>query len=296
MSTALERVGIVGAGNVGSAVTMQLATCSIAKHVELTSRDHPDAIAALLDAASAFPDAVANHFEVVDELSGAYSVVVVAAGLQPDPGVSNTELLSINTEIVLQSAKTLDLGAQPILVVVGTPVDLVTERVQAELPTIRVIGFGGELDTARLRFVLKTRGIDTRSAWVIGEHGPRAIPVYDSEVEYQDVRKSVGSFLSTIKGVAPEARNLASGVQIVRLLRALGGRTEVQSISRVHPEYGVSLTWPWTVGKEGAESPAEVHLGPSARASLHELLELRQRARSWPRLHSGRPTAAGGVP
>jgi L-lactate dehydrogenase len=72
-----------------------------------------------------------------------------------------------------------------VIVLATNPVDILT-HLAAEasgLPWGRVIGSGTTLDTSRLRFLLGDHfGVDTRSvhAYVIGEHGDTAVPVWSA--------------------------------------------------------------------------------------------------------------------
>src|SRR5688500_10666243 len=115
----LQRVGLVGCGNVGSALVMELAAGAVADKTIVASRDISHAEAAILDAGSVFPKA-ATAMKATNALEGIFDVVVITAGLQPHGNISQSELLEENLKIVVQSLKAVETSK---IVIIGTPVD-----------------------------------------------------------------------------------------------------------------------------------------------------------------------------
>lgn len=275
----LSRIGVCGLGNVGSAFVMELARHGAPITVELASREPGAVSAAVLDAASAFPDS-AVRFVPVDELRGVHDAVFVCAGLQPGRDRSGERLLAENVRIAHHEIAAVETTPDLALVLIATPIDRLVDAMAARLPDLephQLIGFGGELDKARLRHQLRVHGVNVPAAEVVGEHGPRAIPVYQGEARYDEVSAAVRGTLSKVKGGSAPARNLASGVQLVRLLRALAGEPDVQTVSLLHEGHGMSLTWPHRFN--GGWPAGRVDLGglaPRAAAAFEELLARRR--------------------
>jgi hypothetical protein len=245
--------------------------------VEVVARKAESARAAVLDVASAFPEQ-AEAFQVVDRLSGRFDVVVITAGIQPAVTMRRSQMLRINLEIAVDSVEDVEVSDSTIFVIVGSPVDELTEeflKLQKGLGPHQVLGFGGELDRCRLIYSLLSRQITPEdTTTVVGEHGPRAIPVYDGETDFDAVAYDVQSVLPQMQSATGKARNLASGVHLARLLQALSGMKTVHCISVVGEE-GPSLTWPCLIDKGGVVSKLRPRLGPRAEEALAVLMRRR---------------------
>ncbi|MBA3844983.1 MAG: hypothetical protein H0X39_20610 [Actinobacteria bacterium] len=273
----LGRVGVHGAGNVGSALLMEMAANGIGRHVEVASRRPGTVEAALLDVASAYPARAAN-FEKVEQLKGVYDVIVLTSGIQPSRETAKQEMLKINLDIAMGVADSFIPAKNSAVVIVGSPVDELSQEflhARHDLLPRQVVGFGGELDRARLRTELLRRGIPDNECTVVGEHGSRTVPVYDSEEDYENVARGVRSSLDRIKSATGQARNLASGVQICHLLSALDNKSDVQCVSQYDERHGIFLTWPYRVGPGAALERVPVSLGPAADKELGALVEAR---------------------
>lgn len=176
------KIGIVGAGTVGSAAAYALALAGTAGQIVLTDIDPKRARAQAEDISHAVPFASATDVSCgdYDALKGA-AVVILSAGVSQKPGETRLELLSRNATVFRTVvAQVLRVPPDAILLVASNPVDIMTQITTrlSGLPPERVIGSGTILDTARFRTLLGQHlGISSHSvhAYVLGEHG-------DSEV------------------------------------------------------------------------------------------------------------------
>lgn len=176
------KVGIVGAGFVGSTAAYALVTSGGASEVVLVDANEKLAMAQAQDIAHAVPFArpVIVRHGPYDALEGA-GIVVLSAGVGQKPGETRLDLLERNARVfadVIPAA--LKAAPDAILLVATNPVDVMTHAALriSGLPVGRVIGTGTILDTARFRALLAARlGVTPKSvhAHVVGEHG-------DSEV------------------------------------------------------------------------------------------------------------------
>ena len=176
------KVGVVGAGMVGSAAANALVLRGAAGEVVLIDQNHKRAIAEAEDILHATPFAHITHVYAGDyaDLAGA-GAVIIAAGVSQRPGETRLELLDRNAA-VFQEVVPQILAAAPaaVLVIATNPVDVMTQVATriSRLPPERVIGSGTILDTARFRALLGAHfEVSPKSvhAYVLGEHG-------DSEV------------------------------------------------------------------------------------------------------------------
>jgi L-lactate dehydrogenase len=176
------KVGIVGAGMVGSSAAFAMVLRGAASDVVLVDRNAKLALAQAQDILHATPFAYPAHVSAGNyaDLNGA-GVVVLSAGVAQQPGETRLQLLERNAKVFGQIIPEV-LAAAPdaILLVASNPVDIMTDiatRISG-LPPGRVIGSGTILDSARFRALLGEHlGISPKSvhASVLGEHG-------DSEV------------------------------------------------------------------------------------------------------------------
>jgi len=64
-----------------------------------------------------------------------------------------------------------------------------------------------------MKYALLTERINvTEEQYIIGEHGPRAIPVYKNEEEYEKISLMTTTFIKRIMAATDKPRNMATGV------------------------------------------------------------------------------------
>ncbi len=270
----IDKLGIVGSGNVGSALLMQIAA-GLDNHVgevTITARDDLRASAAVMDAGSAFPEQ-SQRFKAASSLEGHFDVVIVTAGGLPG---SSTTLLDVNEEIARASLK---FCTAKTLIVIGTPVDRLTERLVDLVGTTceTLIGFGGQLDQARMQFAMLQLGITGYDqVYAIGEHGPRTIPTYIGEERWAEVAAYSTTTLKSIMAAASPPRNLATGVQLSRLLKCLAGEPGTLCFSTADPNFDdLSITWPYEI-KNTKPKRLDLDLGPMANEAVDNLIKTRR--------------------
>ncbi len=179
------KVGIVGAGLVGSTAAYAMVMRGIGRQIVLVDRNTRRAQAEADDILHAVP--FAHPLQVAagdyEDLTGS-RVVILAAGVSQRPGETRLHLLGRNAAVFREVVpKTLIHAPDAILIVATNPVDVMTHlaaRYAGEhgVPPGRVLGSGTTLDTARFRTLLgRYLGVDAQHihGYVVGEHG-------DSEV------------------------------------------------------------------------------------------------------------------
>lgn len=179
------RIGIVGAGFVGSAAAYAMVMRGVGSEIVLVDRNTALADAQARDILHATPFA-----HPMPVRAGEYAdlnragIVVLAAGANQKPGESRLDLLCRNAEIFSGIIpEVLKATPDAVFLVATNPVDVMTQICATiasthGVPPCRVIGSGTILDTARFRALLAQHlGVSPKSvhAHVLGEHG-------DSEV------------------------------------------------------------------------------------------------------------------
>ncbi len=184
------KVGIVGAGLVGSTAAYALIMKGVGREIVLVDRDVARAHAEADDLTHAVPFSHPLRVSAggYDALAGA-SVVVVAAGVSQQPGESRMELLGRNRAVFSQVIPSiLENSPGAVLVIATNPVDVMTHvadhiaREHGALPG-SVFGTGTTLDTARFRTLLAgLTGVDSQHvhSYVLGEHGDTEVLAWSS--------------------------------------------------------------------------------------------------------------------
>ncbi len=193
----MNKVTVVGVGNLGSCIAYEIASRGIADKIVLVDVYHELAEGNAADIAHAM--AFRNNTEVV---AGGYKdaegskVVVVTAGKPRTPDMkSRMELLETNRKIVASVAANLkQLGGAPVIVTLSNPVDVMNYVMwkTTGFDRKRVLGSAGMLDSARFRTVLSSKydvPVLDVEAYVIGEHGDNQVPVF-SQVKIKKRRKT----------------------------------------------------------------------------------------------------------
>ncbi|MBR9766615.1 MAG: L-lactate dehydrogenase, partial [Rhodobacteraceae bacterium] len=152
------KVGIVGAGMVGSSAGFALVMRGVASEVVLVDHNPALALAQAEDIAHAMPFAQPTQVSSGDyeALAGA-DVIILAAGVPQKPGESRLSLLGRNAEVFADVlSRTGKVAPDAILLIASNPVDIMTEVALklSGLPEGRVFGSGTILDTARFRYLL----------------------------------------------------------------------------------------------------------------------------------------------
>jgi malate dehydrogenase len=182
---ARRKITIAGAGNVGAAIAHGL-----------TLAEPGDVV--LLDVVEGLPQGKAlDLIEATPILGGNVTltgtnafeetadsdIVIVTAGLTRKPGMSRSDLLSKNAEIVSRVVEAIAPGSpDAILILVTNPLDTMAYLAMriSGFPRERVLGMAGILDTARYRtFVAMELGVSVEdvTALVLGGHGDTMVPL-----------------------------------------------------------------------------------------------------------------------
>ncbi len=290
-----EKITIVGAGNVGGSAAQRLAEKN---GYEIVLLDIVEGLpqGKALDLAQAGAvcgyDAPIRGTNRYDETADS-SVVVITSGIARKPGMSRSELLATNANIVRSVVQEVAARSPAaVLVVVANPLDAMTYvayRVSG-FPKQRVVGMAGILDSARFStFIARELNVSVHNvhAMVLGGHGDAMVPL----IRYTTVSgRPVEEWISKDKLDALVKRTRDGGAEIVNLLKtgsayyapAASAVEMVEAIIRdenkVLPcaalcegEYGLSGTYmgvPVRLGKHGVEEILEYTLTPEEQAAF----------------------------
>lgn len=219
-------------------------------------------------------------------------IVVITAGIPRKPGMSRDDLISTNAKIVTSVTKSiLEYSKNPIIIVVSNPLDVMTYAAfQASgLPSSRVFGMAGILDTARYRAFLATElNVSPKDiqAVLMGGHGdtmvplPRYTTVAGIPVTELIDSKALDAIVDRTKGGGGELVKLmgtsawyAPGAAAAQMVESI-----VKNENRIFPccawltgEYGVNdlyLGVPVQLGKDGISRIIELDLNQEEKELL----------------------------
>jgi len=292
----VEKITVVGAGNVGATTAQRLAEKELARQVVMVDVVEGVPQGKGLDQWESAPIECfdARVIGTNDYAASAGSdIVVVTAGIARKPGMSRDDLLNTNAGIVKQVSEQIK-GTSPnaIVIMVSNPLDVmayVALKVTG-FPRQRVIGMAGVLDTTRYRaFLAEALDVSVRDiqAMVLGGHGDTMVPL----ISYTTVSGiPVTQLLDRAKLDAIVDRTRTGGAEIVKYLKTGSAyyapsaaavqmcEAIVLDQKRVLPcaawldgEYGMSglfLGVPCKLGRRGIEQILQVELTGDERAAL----------------------------
>jgi malate dehydrogenase len=294
----LNKITVVGAGNVGATAAQRLAERELARSIVLVDVIEGVPQGKALDQWESAPiegfDTRVIGANDYGPAAGS-ELVVVTAGIARKPGMSRDDLVRTNADIVKQVSLAIRQRCpDAIVVVVSNPLDVmcwVTKQVTG-FPRERVIGMAGVLDTARYRAFLAEAldvSVEDIQAMVLGGHGDTMVPL----VSYTTVSGiPIAQLLdqATLDRIVKRTRD--GGAEIVSYLKtgsayyapSAAVTQMVEAIVRdkrrilpcaawVQGEYGVSgiyLGVPCKLGRTGLERILEVKLSPDEAAALQQ--------------------------
>ncbi len=291
----MSKVTVVGAGNVGATVANVLAHKDIVNEVVLIDLKGDFAKGKALDSWQQAPiDYYSTKLKGTDnyEDTANSDIVVITAGIPRKPGMSRDDLISTNAKIVTSVTKSiLKHSKDPIIIVVSNPLDVMTFAAfkAAGLPSTKVFGMAGILDTARYRAFLATElNVSPKEiqAVLMGGHGDTMVPlpryttvagIPVTELIEDDALNAIvertkkgGGELVKLMGTSAWYAPGAAAAQMVESI--------VRDENRIFPccallngEYGIKdlyLGVPVKLGKNGIEEIIELKLNDAEKTLL----------------------------
>jgi malate dehydrogenase len=289
----VRKVSVLGAGNIGGTLAQRIAESGLAEEVSLIDIVEGLPQGKALDIQESAPilgfTTKVTGSTSLDALAGS-DIVVETAGLARKPGMSRSDLLEKNANILRGHALAVrDKAPGAIVIVVTNPVDVMTHffREVSGLPSARVFGESGTLDTARFRtFVGMELGVAARdvTGFVLGTHGDTMVPILSlSSVAgvpvahlipperlkaiVERTKKGGGEIVDLLKTGSAFYAPSASQLELVRAV-ALNEHRLLPVTATLAGEFrqsGLCLGVPAMVGRSGVEKVVEVDLAPEER-------------------------------
>ncbi len=242
------------------------------------------------------------------DIAGA-DVCIVTAGIARKPGMSRDDLLGINLKVMKSVGDGIRQYAPNAFVIcITNPLDAMVWALQkfSGLPTKKVIGMAGILDSARFRLFLAKEfnvAVESVTAFVLGGHGDTMVPLmrystvagiplpdlvkmgWTTQTKIDAIvdrtRKGGGEIVGLLKTGSAYYAPAASAIQMAEsYLR--NKNMVVPCAAHLTGQYGVKDTYvgvPIVLGENGVERIVEVSFADDEKemfdnsvAAVHELM------------------------
>jgi len=212
-------------------------------------------------------------------------VIIITAGIPRKPGMTRDDLLGTNLKIIKEVAEGIRKNSPNAFVIcITNPLDVIVMALQkySGLPTNKVVGMAGILDSSRFKYFLSQElkvSVKSINTLVLGGHGDTMVPMPNhTTVE----GKSLKELIKKDKLELIIERTRKGGAEIVKFLQkssafyapAASGIEMAESYLKdlkktlpcaayLNGEYGVKNLYagvPVLIGKKGVEKVIEVNL------------------------------------
>ncbi len=229
-------------------------------------------------------------------------VIIITAGIPRKPGMTRDDLLGTNLKIIKQVAQGIKKNSPNAFVIcITNPLDVIVMAFQkySGLPTNRVVGMAGILDSSRLKYFLSQElkvPVKNIESLVLGGHGDTMVPVLN---QTRVSGKPLNELIKKEKLNLIIERTRQGGAEIGKLLQkgsafyapATSGiemtESYIKDLKKILPcaaylngEYGVKNLYagvPVKIGKNGVEKVIEIDLSVEEKKQFDNSIQAVQR-------------------
>ena len=182
----MKKISLIGAGQIGGTLAHLIGLKELVDEVVLFDVASGIAKGKALDIAQSSSvdgfkvnlSGTDNYEDIKDS-----NVIIITAGVPRKPGMSRDDLLGINLKIIKQVAEGVKKNAPKAFVIcITNPLDVMVMAFQkySGLPTNKVVGMAGILDSSRFKLFLSLElkvPVKEIEAMVMGGHGDTMVPL-----------------------------------------------------------------------------------------------------------------------
>ncbi|MEM9045641.1 MAG: malate dehydrogenase [Pseudomonadota bacterium] len=309
---ARSKIALIGAGQIGGTLAHlaglkemgDIVLCDIAegipqgKALDLAESSPVDGFDAGMSGVSTDPTSADSYAPIEGS-----DVIIVTAGVPRKPGMSRDDLLGINLKVMKSVGEGIGKFAPNAFVIcITNPLDAMVWALQkfSGLPSEKVVGMAGVLDSARFRYFLSEEfGVSVKdvSAFVLGGHGDTMVPLarYSTVggIPLPDLVKMGWTSQEKLDQIVQRTRD--GGAEIVGLLKTgsafyapaaaaiqmaesyLGDQKRVlPCAAHVDGAYGLKGMYvgvPVVIGAGGIEKVIEIELDKGEKAMLDKSID-----------------------
>jgi len=220
-------------------------------------------------------------------------VIIVTAGVPRKPGMTRDDLLGTNLKIIKQVAEGIKKTSPNAFVIcITNPLDVIVMALQkySGLPTNKVVGMAGVLDSSRFKYFLSKElhiAVKDIKSLVLGGHGDTMVPMPNHTTAngkplnqlikkekldkiIERTRKGGAEIIKFLEKGSAFYAPAASGIEMAEsYIKNL--RKTLPCAAYLNGEYGVKNLYvgvPVIIGKNGVESVVEISLSTEERTNF----------------------------
>ncbi len=302
----MKKISLIGAGQIGGTLAHLIGLKELVSEVILFDIAGGIAKGKALDIAqSSSVDGFNVRFSGTDKYEDIKNsdVIIITAGVPRKPGMSRDDLLEINLKIIKQVAVGIkEYAPNAFVICITNPLDVMVMAFQkySNLPTNKVVGMAGILDSSRFKLFLSRElkvPVKEIEAMVMGGHGDTMVPLPRfTKVSGKPLLDLVKEGkLSSEKLEEINQRTRDGGAEIVKYLEkgsafyapAASGIQMAEAYLKnekkllpcaayLNGEYGVKNIYagvPVIIGKSGAEKIQEIKLDDNEKKQFINSIE-----------------------
>ena len=225
-------------------------------------------------------------------------VIIITAGIPRKPGMTRDDLLGTNLKIIRQVADGIKQNSPNAFVIcITNPLDVIVMALQkySGLPTKKVVGMAGILDTSRFKYFLSKEmkvSITEIESLVLGGHGDSMVPMQNHTIvnnkSLSDLVKEKKISEDNLKSIIERTKNgggeigkllekgsafyapAASGIQMAESYLK-DKKAKLPCAAYLNGEYGVKGLYagvPVIIGKSGVEKIIELDLNSEEKKNF----------------------------
>ncbi len=301
---ARKKIALVGSGNIGGTLAHLVGLKELGDVVMFDIAEGVPQGKGLDIAESTPVEGVNARYSGANDYSAikGSDVVIVTAGVPRKPGMSRDDLVSINLKVMESVGKGIKENCPDAFVIcITNPLDVMVWALQhySQVPTNKIVGMAGVLDSARFRYFLAEEfnvSVEDVTAFVLGGHGDTMVPLVRystvAGIPLPDLVKMGWTTQEKLDAIVQRTRD--GGAEIVNLLKtgsafyapAASGIAMAEAYlkdkKRVMPvatlvkkgTYGqaddVFVGVPVVIGENGVERVVEITLDPAEQAAFNK--------------------------
>ena len=220
-------------------------------------------------------------------------VIIITAGIPRKPGMSRDDLLATNLKIIKEVANGVKKNSPNAFVIcITNPLDVIVMAFQkySGLPTKKVVGMAGILDSSRFKYFLSKElkvPVKTVNTIVLGGHGDTMVPMPNHttvdgkkiknlidekklETLLERTRKGGGEIVKFLEKGSAFYAPAAAGVEMAEAyLKDM--KKQLPCAAFLDGEYGFKNLYagvPIIIGKNGVEEIIELELTPKEKENF----------------------------
>lgn len=261
------KVGLIGAGNIGSNIASLLISQDLASEILLIDINEKLALGKMLDL-STLSVILDKNIKINSTLDYSklkdFDIVVITAGITRKEGQSREELAKINASIVGETSKKIaEFSPNAIIIIVTNPLDLMVYACykNSGFNKNKIIGMAGELDSARAKLNLaKLKNISPIDAKinVFGMHNDEMIIQTSQDVtkeEFKTIKDETINAGANITKLLGTSAYYAPAAAVVKMVKAI--KNEGNVIASVLDDNEICFGKEIKLNKKGVEKIIE---------------------------------------